>query len=36
MDFREVGRGAMVGIHMAENRDRCMVLMDMVMNLRVP
>jgi hypothetical protein len=36
MDFREVGRGAMEGIHLAEDRDRCMALMNIVMNLRVP
>jgi len=36
MDFQEVGYGGMDWIKLARDRDRCLVLVNAVMNLRVP
>jgi hypothetical protein len=36
MDVREIGRGSMDWIHLAEDRDQWRALVHMVMNLRVP
>jgi ribosome biogenesis protein Nip4 len=36
MDLRETGFGDVVWIHLAQDRDRWLVLLNMVMNLRVP
>jgi hypothetical protein len=36
MDFQEVGRGVMDWIELAQNGDRWWVLVNAVMNLRVP
>jgi hypothetical protein len=36
MDLREIGFGDVDWIHLAQDRDRCRVLVNTVMNLRVP
>jgi hypothetical protein len=36
MDLREIGFGDVDWIHLAQDRDRCRALVNMVMNLRVP
>jgi hypothetical protein len=36
MDFKEVGCGVMDWIGLAQDRDRCLALVNAVMNLRVP
>jgi hypothetical protein len=36
MDLQEVGWGGVVGISLAQDRDRCPALVKAVMNLRVP
>jgi hypothetical protein len=36
MDFREIGRGGMDWIDLAQNRDQWRVLVNTVMSLRVP
>jgi hypothetical protein len=36
MDLREIGWGGMNWIHLAQDRDQWRVLVNMVMNLRVP
>jgi hypothetical protein len=36
MDFREIGRGGMDWINVAEDRDQWRALVKTVMNLRVP
>jgi hypothetical protein len=36
MDLRKIGWGAMDWIDLAQDKDRCRTLVNMVMNLRVP
>jgi hypothetical protein len=36
MDFREIGWAGMDWIDLAQDRDKCMALVNTVMNLRVP
>jgi hypothetical protein len=36
MDFREIGWGGMVWIHLTQDRDQWRALLNAVMNLRVP
>jgi hypothetical protein len=36
MDLREIGRGGMDWIHLAQGRDQWKALVNIVMNLRVP
>jgi hypothetical protein len=36
VDFQEVGCGGVEWIDLAQDRDRCLVLVNAVMNLRVP
>ena len=36
MDLQEVGRGCGDWMELAQDRDRCQVLVSMVVNLRVP
>jgi hypothetical protein len=36
MDLREIGRGGMDWIDLAEDRDQLRVLVNTVMNLRLP
>jgi hypothetical protein len=36
MDLREIERGDMDWIHLAEDRDQWRVLLNVVMNLQVP
>jgi hypothetical protein len=36
MDLREIGRGGMDWIHLAQDRDQWRALVNMVMNLQVP
>jgi hypothetical protein len=35
-DLREIGKGVMNGINLAQDRDQCSALVDTIMNLRVP
>jgi hypothetical protein len=36
MELREIGREGVDWIHLAQDRDKCWALVNMVMNLRVP